>query len=553
MKVILDDTSKFKMVTEDNTREKHMAVKAWIASHRHLFSESEYNSVFPQSASMPVLYGQPKLHKDGIPLRPVLSMVGSYNHGLATSLSKLLEPMRQSTNVCTDKFGLANMLGQSNLQTSYFVSYDIDSLFTNVPVEETIGVILDHLFPSGTSRRDYTYNGWKRLDLKRALDHCLKDVTFIFQGTMYRQIDGIAMGSPLSSTLADIFINKVFEPLITRDNDYDITFGTYILRFFTRYADDILACFNSESEAISFLEYLNSLHPSLKFKIELEQLDKLPFLDILIIKSNSSIVTTVYRKPTHSGVLTHFNSYVPFRYKRNAIWGLLDRAYKLCSTWECLAQEHGILRDMLMNCGYNREFIYGIVGEYMEKVYQNISPDNSQNEPPVETETASRKPKLIYVNLPFLNETSAKIKKTILGFLRRIDPNQQKFKIIFVDKCSKLRHYFQLKDKLPLKFRSNCIYKLKCSCGKCYIGHTTRNAYLRMEDHAKITGSLLTAVGQHLLENPEHTVDFENPEILGYSPYFNKRIIKEALYIQSHNPALNIQTETKKLILFNVA
>ena len=210
------------------------------------------------------------------------------------------------------------------------------------------------------------------------------------------------------------------------------------------------------------------------------------------------------------------------------------------------SREHDTLRDMLMNCGSNRDFIFRIVGEYVEKVFQNTPSSNSPSEAPVETETSPRKPKLIYVNLPFLNETSAKIKKSILGFLRCIDPNQQKFKVIFIS-------YFQIKDKLPLKFRSNCIYKLKCSCGKCYVGHTARNVYLRMEDHAKITCSLLTAVGQHLLENPEHTIEIENPEILGYSPYFSKRIIKEALYIQNHNPALNVQTETKKLLLFNVA
>ena len=361
------------------------------------------------------------------------------------------------------------------------------------------------------------------------------------------------MGSPLSSILADIFINKIFEPLITRENEYSITFGSFILNFFTRYADDILACFNSEEEANSFLNYLNQLHPCLKFKIELEVLDKLPFLDILIIKTDSSVVTTVYRKLTHSGLLTHFTSYVPFRYKRNAIWGLLDRAYKLCSTWECLAREHDILRNMLMNCGYNRDFVCGVIGEYMDKAFNHTSSSGTTNEAPVETEMSNSKPKLIYVNLPFLKETSLKIKKTIFGFLKKIDPEQKKFKIIFIDKCTKVRSCFRIKDKLPIKFKSNCVYKIKCSCGHTYIGHTARNVYLRMEDHSKITGSLLTSVGQHLAENPDHTVDFNNPEILGCSPYVQKRLIKEALYIQTHNPELNIQTETKKLYLFNVS
>ena len=303
-----------------------------------------------------------------------------------------------------------------------------------------------------------------------------------------------------------------------------------------------------------FLNYLNQLHPSLKFKIELEILDKLPFLDILIVKNDSSIVTTVYRKPTHSGVLTHFTSYVPFRYKRNAIWGLLDRAYKLCSTWECLAREHATLCNMLMNCGYNRDFIYRMVGEYMNMVSNHMSPDNSSNDDHASaSEISSAKPKLIFVNLPFIKETSVKIKKSILGFLKRIDPNQKKVKVVFIDKCTKVRSFFRIKDKMPLKFKSNCIYKISCSCNGSYVGHTARNAYSRMEDHAKTTGSCLSAVGQHLLENPDHTVDFENPEILGCSPYYNKRVIKEALYIQKFNPTLNVQTETKKLLLFNVS
>ena len=112
---------------------------------------------------------------------------------------------------------------------------------------------------------------------------------------------------------------------------------------------------------------------SYKTSIETELLGKISFLDILIRKTPSSIVTTVYRKPTHSGVFTHYTSYVPFKYKRNLIWGLLDRAYKLCSTWECLAREHDNLCNMLMNCGYNKSFILRMIGQYMNSKFRSSS------------------------------------------------------------------------------------------------------------------------------------------------------------------------------------
>ena len=74
----------------------------------------------------------------------------------------------------------------------------------------------------------------------------------------------------------------------------------------------------------------------------------------------------------------------------------------------------------------------------------------------------------------------------------------------------------------------------------------------RMEEHARTSGSGLSAVGEHLKANPDHTVDFQSPDILGASPYRSKLLIKEALYIQQYQPSLNEQVFSKKLFIFNV-
>lgn len=115
-----------------------------------------------------------------------------------------------------------------------------------------------------------------------------------------------------------------------------------------------------------------------------------------------------------------------------------------------------------------------------------------------------------------------------------------------------MRDCFHFKDRGPLDMRCNLVYKITCSCGKKYIGHTKRNVYLRMEEHSKTSGQNVTAVGRHISEHPDHTVNIDDPDILGYSRYKFKREIKEALFIQDQAPELNIQAETRRLLLFSV-
>ena len=112
-----------------------------------------------------------------------------------------------------------------------------------MPVDEVMEIILDHFYPKGTSLKEYRYHGFKRLEFRRMLEYCLKGNTFIFNGQYYLQTDGVAMGSPLAPILADIFLNSVLDPIIVRDSsDTDsnlIKLGSFELKFFTRYVDDL--------------------------------------------------------------------------------------------------------------------------------------------------------------------------------------------------------------------------------------------------------------------------------------------------------------------------
>ena len=61
-----------------------------------------------------------------------------------------------------------------------------------------------------------------------------------------------------------------------------------------------------------------------------------------------------------------------------------------------------------------------------------------------------------------------------------------------------------------------------------YIGETRRNVYTRMAEHAKTSGTNITAVGQHLADNPGHSANTANPDVLASSRYNFKRKIKES-------------------------
>ena len=128
------------------------------------------------------------------------------------------------------------------------VSFDVSSLFTNVPLEETIKICLEALYDQSNSRPVIPKDVFVEL-MKSATSL----VEFSFNNTMYKQTDEVAMGSPLGPALADIFVGYYEEKLFSQTQKP----STYF-----RYVDDTFAIFNHEAEADEFLTKLNCLHPS---------------------------------------------------------------------------------------------------------------------------------------------------------------------------------------------------------------------------------------------------------------------------------------------------
>ena len=143
-------------------------------------------------------------------------------------------------------------------------SFDISSLFTNIPLGETIQICAYSLYESNLTPSIMDKDVFIEL-----MNIATTSVEFSFNNKMYKQIDGVAMGSPLGPALANIFVGYQEEKLFIDNNQPLIYF---------RYVDDPFAMFEDEFNCNRFLKQLNSLYQSLTFTHEKKVNGKLPFL-----------------------------------------------------------------------------------------------------------------------------------------------------------------------------------------------------------------------------------------------------------------------------------
>ena len=149
----------------------------------------------------------------------------------------------------------------------------------------------------------------------------LKNNFLNFDGKVYKQTDGVAIGSPLGPGLSNAFLyfhEKIwlndFKPVCCR-----------------RYVDDIFVLFRLLDHLEKFTNYLNSKHKNIKFTYEKKSNNSLLFLDILISRSENGFKTSVYQKPTFSGVYSNFNSFTYNQYKTGLIFTLLFKTFSIVS------------------------------------------------------------------------------------------------------------------------------------------------------------------------------------------------------------------------------
>ena len=167
------------------------------------------------------------------------------------------------------------------------------------------------------------------------------------------------MGSPLGPTFANIFVNSLEKKFL------DLCPLEYKPIFYRRFMDDTIVAFHSPDHIELFLNYINRQHINIKFTVEKENNNSLPFLDTIIKKQNDSIKLSVYRKPTYTPLGINFFSYIPILFKINAIKTLLYRAYSVCSDYITMHDEFNFIKNFFLNNGFPESLIDSIIKKFL--------------------------------------------------------------------------------------------------------------------------------------------------------------------------------------------
>ena len=138
---------------------------------------------------------------------------------------------------------------------------------------------------------------------------------------------------------------------------------------YRKYVDSIFVLFKSRDHLIKFRNYLNKCHPNMKFSFGEEKTGKLSFLDVVVSREGNKFATTVYHKPTFSGVYMHFDSFLSTTSKFSMICTLVFRCFSICSNWTNRHNELVFLKDILLKNGYPISFIDKCFKTFLDWLY----------------------------------------------------------------------------------------------------------------------------------------------------------------------------------------
>ena len=289
-------------------------------------------------------HGLPRIHKPDTPLRPIVSSCGSVIYGVAKELAKILKPLvGRSPHHITSTQDFVEQAKQIKLEPGECLSsYDVSALFTSVPIDPALNIIKD-LLDKDTILKERTV--MEVSDIILLLEFCLKNTYFSFQDQVYEQVEGAAMGSPVSPIVANLYMEYLEQKSLSP--------APHPTRFCSRYVDDTFVI-HKEANKQGFLQHINSVDPAIRFTVEDNKEDgSIPFLDTIVKpEADGSLSITVYRKPTHMDQYLQWDSHHHLSAKFSVIQTLSHRASTVCSKPELLQQEKDDLRKALIKCKY---------------------------------------------------------------------------------------------------------------------------------------------------------------------------------------------------------
>ena len=325
------------------------------------------------------------------------------------------------------------------------------------------------------------------------------------------------MGSPLTVALAEIRLSYIEDMAIRQSTDPP----SYYCNFLTA---DLGISVTDNTLNPSY----NSMAPDLEYTIEHPSADgSIPFLDILIHPDYS---TSIYRKPTHTNLYTHYTSSATIASKESTVRTLTRRAFKLCSLCH-LQTELLHLESTFLSNGYPLRKIRNLMDRTVKRL-KNIA----QRHPVKPTDDN------FVVSIPNDARNSSSLRKSL-----------SKYNIGTVfNSTNTLRSILtHTKTPTPAKQQKNDIYKIPCGdCDAFYIGQTCRPLTKRIKEHVachrlnnlvdSATGNIKSAPAKHR-RNLGHTIAWSSTSIIASYQHRSQLDLLEYAAISTLEPSMNVQ------------
>ena len=519
MELMLADSKTYALVDGDPCKkiisDKKQLLNRW--KDKLFIGEQTYKNLTGSEGLLPRAYGLPKVHKEGCPLRVIVSSINSPLYSLASYLHKILhDNIKTATSYIKNSLHLVRELRNFHVEPNYHLcSLDVVSLFTNVPIELSIESILKRWndISVGTSiPKDEFIIGIKLV---------LNSTFFKFNERTYRQIFGTPMGSPLSPIIADIVMQDLEERAVMS--------LPFELPLYMRYVDDIL-CAIPLHQAEFVLNAFNSLHHRLQFTMEINNKNFINFLDVTIIADNDKLTFDWFHKDTYSGRYLNFNSHHPLAHKRGVIYGLVDKVFQITSPIFHKKNLECVIRILLDN-SYPLSFIFSNINNRVKHhIFQKTNTANTTDDENVG-----------FFTVPFVKNISDKFTNIVKDYNIKMSYSS----------VANLRSFITTgKDKLKTLDHNGVVYQICCKdCQYSYIGQTKRLLKTRIKEHKsdinKRSGAP-SVISAHRLEQ-DHEFDWDNVKILDRERSYTKRLTSEMVNIAKFPMTLNKQTDTEFL------
>ena len=292
--------------------------------------------------------------------RPIIAGPESPTQRLSELVEKILSPLvPRLRSFVQDDIDFVRKLPRSTTFECEIYSVDIVSLYTNIPHElgiEAVGYYIDN-------NPDLIPERFSKEFIIQSLLFVLRNNNFIFDGKLYHQITGTAMGTKLAPPYANLSVGYLEEtklyPSLPLHFEPDIC--DIIIQMFLRYIDDGFVMWPFGEHFDTFLHLLNSMNSSLKYTVEKSKhsteddkdIQNLPFLCVLVIvKDRKHFSTDIFYKETNSHFYLDYNSHHPQHIKNNLPYSLARKIVAFVSDEDKLNSRLREMKTWLLQCNY---------------------------------------------------------------------------------------------------------------------------------------------------------------------------------------------------------